>query len=96
MIIKNDNTLWAVGTDSWSKQGDGNTSNADHDIFYQITTGINYVDSVYAGNNHTFIVDTEGKCYGAGANTQGQLGLGSKDGDRHGIFSVVSLEEPVL
>lgn len=37
MIIKNDNTLWAAGSDSNHKQGDGDNSNSAHYSFYQVT-----------------------------------------------------------
>lgn len=68
MIIKNYDTLWAAGSDSYGKKGDGNTSTAAHTSFYQTSENVDGVSNVFAGENHTLLIDSNDDCYSVGAN----------------------------
>ncbi|QQO08976.1 InlB B-repeat-containing protein [Breznakiella homolactica] len=71
MILKNDGTLWAVG------------SNGDYRLGIQFSDARNAafkvldnVAHIAAGDNHTIAVKTDGTVWGAGANRTGQFGNG--------------------
>ncbi len=74
MILKNDNTLWAVGLNDNGQLGDGTNDNAPN-----LVQVMNDVDYVSAGDFHTMIIKKDGSLWGFGLNTHGQLGDGTKN-----------------
>ncbi len=73
MILKNDNSLWAVGWNNYGQLGDGTNANAPNPV--QV---MNDVDYVSAGGGHTMVVKRDGSLWGFGQNNRGQLGDGTK------------------
>ncbi len=74
MILKEDDTLWAVGLNSYGQLGVG--SRDEKLNLVQIMTG---VDKVSSGDLHTMILKKNGTLWGTGFNYAGQLGDGTKD-----------------
>lgn len=72
MILKDDNSLWATGLNTFGQLGDGTTINKA--IPVQIMTD---VKAVSAGTDHTMILKTDGSLWATGCNSQGQLGDGT-------------------
>lgn len=83
-VLKNDNTLWAQGTNYFGELGIGGGALAIGTLT-QVPTSADWSklqemvsfscnDST---NNHTTIAVTEEELYGVGRNDQGQLGVGS-------------------
>jgi uncharacterized repeat protein (TIGR02543 family) len=80
MILKKDGTLWATGDNSAYQFGNGTSSSVKKPI--QVASD---VAAVFAGGNSngtstwapTFIVKTDGTLWATGANSSGQLGVGT-------------------
>ena len=76
MIVKNDGTVWGCGYDEYKQLGTGRTeSNVSISSFKQAVNVAN-ASSIICGRSHSIIMTNDGKIYGAGNNTGGQLGLG--------------------
>jgi hypothetical protein len=75
LAIKQDQTLWAWGSNSDGQLGDGTTTNAvDGPI--PVGVGKRWL-AVAAGRFHSMAIDTDGKLWVWGRNAEGQLGLGT-------------------
>ncbi len=72
MILKRDDTLWAVGQNRNGQLGNGNISNFESTPL-QVMTG---VDQVSSGRTHTMILKKNGTLWAVGNNFDGQLGTG--------------------
>ena len=74
-ILKNDGSLWTCGYAA-DIFGLGITTNTAKPTFTQVTTNINndvkYVD---CGENHAFIIKTDGSLWSCGSNSNGELGI---------------------
>ena len=73
IILKNDNTLWGCGWNTYGQLGLGNTSSRN--VFTKITDNVKMVD---CGRGHTIILKDDDTLWGCGRNEYGQLGLGDK------------------
>ena len=78
IVLKADGTVWAWGRNNYGQLGVGSAVSDFVDKPVQITLldGKN-ITSVYAGENHSAAVSSDGKVYVWGANSSGQLGLGN-------------------
>ncbi|MFA9398676.1 MAG: YDG domain-containing protein [Clostridiaceae bacterium] len=85
IILKNDGTVWAAGSNSYGQLGLGDINNTN--IFIQVP-GMDNVKDIFTGKYHTMILKDNGEVWATGYNYFGQLGLGDKD-DRN-IFTQVS------
>ncbi len=72
MILKKDDTLWAVGNNLFGQLGTGSTDRKLHPG--QVMIEVAYVS---AGYNHSMIVKKDGTLWAVGSNASGQLGDGS-------------------
>ena len=82
-IIKNDNTIWSTGANTYGQLGLGNT-----DTKYLFTNvSINNVKQIACGGSHTMILKNDGTLWAAGYNNYGQLGLG--DTNNRSMFTQV-------
>ena len=86
LILKNDDTLWGCGENTYSQLGLGDTSNRT--TFTQITTNANNIKSICCGGMHTLILKNDGTLWGCGYNAEGQLGLG--DTNRRAILTQIT------
>ena len=73
-ILNNDGILWGCGANDYGQLGLGDKS--DRNVFTQITTNTNDIESIYCGYYYTFILKNDGTLWGCGQNTFSQLGLG--------------------
>jgi uncharacterized repeat protein (TIGR02543 family) len=76
--IGTDGKLYGFGSGNYGRLGDNNTTTTAHEIYtpyYLSETGEHNITAIAAGNNHTIIVDKEGKFYGFGAGSSYQTGL---------------------
>lgn len=96
MVVKKDGTLWGTG-ENWGGQL-GLGSMTDATVFTQaidsndnLMTG---VASVYTGNSFTLALKDDGTLWVAGANGNGQLGLGD-NADRTKFTQVIGLGSTV-
>ncbi len=80
MILKNDDTLWAVGLNDFGQLGDGSNATRLTAVQVMISAGtpMTNVDQVSAGGAHTVILKKNGELWAVGRNNVGQLGDGSK------------------
>ena len=75
-ILKNDDSLWSCGNNSYGQLGLDNTSNRT--TFTKVTTNINNdVKQIACGNSHTFIIKNDDSLWVCGYNSNGQVGLGT-------------------
>ena len=84
MIVKQDNTLWAVGDNKYGQLGDG--SKTPIKTFKQVMTS---VKAVAAGYEHAMVVKQDGSLWVTGRNHKGQLGDNTYV-DRKTFFKVLS------
>ncbi len=109
MVIKNDNSLWAVGSDSWSKQGDGNSSTSAHNSFYEITEDnfikiadpiieytFNGASIINTGDHNTIVKTVDEEVFVVGSNNYGELGQSSTDNNPHGLWAKLEFNESIL
>ncbi len=82
MILKENDTLWAVGLNNFGQLGDSTTNHAN--IPVQVRTApapgggpITEVDQVSSGFEHTMILKINGELWAVGRNHKGQLGDGT-------------------
>ena len=89
LLLKNDGSLWACGSNTNGQLGLGSTTN--YKIFNKVTTNINSdVKEMACGDYHTFILKNDGSLWSCGNNKYGQLGLGTNDSDIHSTFTQVT------
>jgi len=74
LFIKNDDTLWAMGSNDYGQLGDGTTTNRSKPV--QVKGGTN-VKAVAAGVRHSLFVKNDGTLWAMGLNIAGQLGDGT-------------------
>ncbi len=71
MIVKSDDTLWAVGKNDYGQLGNNDNTRDDQLNPIQVMTN---VAQVSAGSRHTMILTKENTLWGTGDNIRGQLG----------------------
>ncbi len=70
-VVKNDNTVWAWGRNTYGNLGDGTTTHRSVPVQ---TLGISDVIELAAGTNFSLFVKNDGTFWGCGRNASGQLG----------------------
>lgn len=75
LAIKSDGTLWAWGFNASGQVGNGNTTSPQPSPV-QVGTDTNWV-SVAAGQDHSLAIKSNGTLWAWGANSSGQLGIGT-------------------
>ena len=81
LYIKNDGTLWAMGSNNEGQLGDG--TNNDQSTPVSIT---NDVVAVAAGDNHSLYVKSDGALWAMGRNFEGQLGDGTNTENNTAVY----------
>lgn len=71
-FIKNDGSLWGIGSNSNGELGIGNTEIQNTPVRIEIDN----VKTVISGISHTFFITTDNKLFATGDNSFGQLGTG--------------------
>lgn len=74
MVVKNDNTVWAWGRNTYGNLGDGTVINSSVPVQM---IGISDVTGLAAGTNFSLLYKNEGSFWGCGRNASGQLGDGT-------------------
>jgi alpha-tubulin suppressor-like RCC1 family protein len=74
MAVKNDNTVWAWGRNTYGNLGDNTVVNKSAPV---LMTGISSVAGLAAGTNFSLLYKTDGTFWGCGRNASGQLGDGT-------------------
>lgn len=74
IAIKDDNTLWAWGRNTYGNLGDGTVDNSAVPVKM---SNISDVAGIAAGTNFTLLYKTDGTFWGCGRNASGQLGDGT-------------------
>jgi alpha-tubulin suppressor-like RCC1 family protein len=74
LFIKSNNTLWAVGNNSYGKLGRSNTTNVSSPVQVGSLSNWSYVST---GSANCVAVKTDGTLWSWGNNTYGQLGQGN-------------------
>lgn len=74
IAVKNDNTVWAWGRNTYGNLGDNTTTHRSSPVQM---TGVSDVKSLGAGTNFSLIAKTDGTFWGCGRNLSGQLGDGT-------------------
>ncbi|AEC03050.1 fimbrillin family protein [Parasphaerochaeta coccoides] len=81
LILKNDETLWATGQNTYGQLGDSTTTTRTTPVQVKASTTPNDfmtdVAAVSAGGYHTIILKTDGTLWATGNNGYGQLGDGT-------------------
>ena len=76
LILKNDDTLWGCGNNSYGQLGIESAGNKT--TFTIIDTNPGNIKSICCGSNCTLMLQNNGILWGCGSNSNGQLGLGDK------------------
>ncbi|QQS28707.1 MAG: T9SS type A sorting domain-containing protein [Sphingobacteriales bacterium] len=74
MAVKNDNTVWAWGRNTYGNLGDGTL---DHQSTPVLMLDISDVEGMAAGTNFSLVYKYDGTFWGCGRNASGQLGDGT-------------------
>jgi alpha-tubulin suppressor-like RCC1 family protein len=74
MAIKNDNTVWAWGRNTYGNLGDGSVTHRSTPVQM---IGISSVKGLAAGTNFSLLYKNDGSLWGCGRNLSGQLGDGT-------------------
>ena len=74
LMLKNDGTLWGCGDNQYGQLGLENIANRT--TFTEIITDTDDIKEIYCGRTYTLILENDGTLWGAGYNSDGQLGLG--------------------
>lgn len=74
MAVKNDNTVWAWGRNTYGNLGDGTVTHRSTPVQMQ---GISDVVGLAAGTNFSLLFKSDGTFWGCGRNASGQLGDGT-------------------
>lgn len=82
MYLKNDNTLWASGNNSYGELGDGSTNRILTHI--QVMSDVQFVS---IGRFHTLVIKVDDTMWGSGYNWMGNLGDGTQE-DKHGFIEI--------
>ncbi|AEC02437.1 fimbrillin family protein [Parasphaerochaeta coccoides] len=98
MILKEDGTLWATGSNYYGQLGLGYSGIlTNRSTPEQVTStsegSLPVIASISAGGYHTMIVDEDGSLWATGSNEDGQLGLGDSGSatDRSTLEKVPSM-----
>ena len=75
IMIKNSGSIYCCGYNNYGQLGLTNTNNQT--VFTQATTNISDVKEIICGYFHTFMIKNDGTVWACGANSDGQLGLGT-------------------
>ncbi len=79
MAIKSDGTLWSFGTNSYGRTGLGTTV-GDTLVPTQVGVDVDW-ELVSAGDSHTLAIKSDNTMWAFGANSNGQTGQGTVDGE---------------
>lgn len=82
MAVKNNNTVWAWGRNTYGNLGDNTVVNQWTPVQM---IGISDVDGMAAGTNFSLVYKTDGTFWGCGRNASGQLGDGTVD--QHNVLT---------
>ncbi|MDD3878050.1 MAG: T9SS type A sorting domain-containing protein [Bacteroidales bacterium] len=74
MAVKNDNTVWAWGRNTYGNLGDGSVTHKSTPVQM---SGISDVVGLAAGTNFSLLYKSDGTLWGCGRNASGQLGDGT-------------------
>ena len=74
MAVKNDNTVWAWGRNTYGNLGDGTTVNKSVPVQM---SGVSDIEGLAAGTNFSLLHKNDGTFWGCGRNASGQLGDGT-------------------
>ena len=78
-ILKSDGTVWTIGKNENGQLGDGTNEDKIEAVQVKIdeNTYLTNVIKISVGEEHVLALTKEGKVYAWGANTYGQLGIGT-------------------
>ncbi len=74
LVIKNDDSLWAMGRNEYGQLGNGTTDN-----LAELTKVMDGVKRVFAGFEFTYFIKMDDTLWAVGRNQYGQLGDGTKE-----------------
>jgi alpha-tubulin suppressor-like RCC1 family protein len=76
IAILADGSVWAWGSNGTGQLGDGTTASSEVPVRVHVPTGVTFV-KVNSGGAASYAIDSTGKLWTWGRNTNGQLGTGS-------------------
>jgi alpha-tubulin suppressor-like RCC1 family protein len=79
LALRNDGTVWAVGSNSNGQLGNGTTTQETTAVEVETasSTYLTNIVAIAAGTSHSMALDSNGYVWTWGANSSGQLGLGT-------------------
>jgi alpha-tubulin suppressor-like RCC1 family protein len=96
LALGSDGKVYATGYNHYGELGLGDNGYMTNRSSFTEVTSLNgkNIIAIAAGSSHSFALDSDGKVYGAGANSYGQLGLGDSGygADRNTFTEVISLK----
>lgn len=74
-VLASDGNVYGWGANGFGQLGDGSTTQRNAPVRFNLPAGVSAVDG-WQGQNAVFVLGSNGNIYAAGANFQGQLGVG--------------------
>jgi alpha-tubulin suppressor-like RCC1 family protein len=97
LALKEDGTVWAWGNNNYGQLGNGTITQSSTPAQVLGEAGVG-VKAIAAGSNHSIALKEDGTVWAWGANSEGQLGIGSNDWTSHptpaqvkGLSGVIAL-----
>jgi hypothetical protein len=91
LVLHQDGTVSAFGTNRYGQLGDGTTE--DRDV--PVKANVSNIIQIASGASFSLAVDSDGRVWSWGQNNYGQLGLGTEDTDEHPTPTQISIDEPI-
>ena len=98
IVLRADGTVWATGRNNVGQLGIGTTTDISklQQVMIDEETPLENIVKISSGLNHALALTKDGKVYGWGLNTSGQLGINSKNNSLYAAPMLDSLGEEVI